>query len=201
LTVSHALVIFAGFSFLSFLLLWWLNPLTRILSVAAMLLAVLYPFTKRFFKIPQLFMGVAFGWGAIMAWTAIRNRIDLPAVLIFLATLCWAMAYDTIYAMIDREDDARIGVRSSALLFGRWTWIATGLLFGFTLLFLLLLGLSAEMGPVYYLTLPAVSAWFLHQTLLLKRDPDQPRLFSLFKSHVGVGWLLLIGIVLQFHLP
>lgn len=208
LTIRQALAVFILLSAAAFTLLWWLNPLTRLLSVAAMTLAVLYPFTKRFFNLPQLFMGIAFGWGAVMAWTAVRNTIEAPVILIFLANLCWAIAYDTIYALMDQEEDARIGVRSSALLFGKNTWLAAGALFGLSSFFLVLLGASAHLGLIYYLSVIAVTAWFSYQVLLLRHSAssadggglDRPKTFLLFKSHAGVGLVLLIGILLGYHL-
>lgn len=204
LTIRQALSVFIVLSAAAFTLLWWLNPLTRLLSIVAMAMAVLYPFTKRFFNLPQLFMGIAFGWGAVMAWTAVRNTIEAPVILIFLANLCWAIAYDTIYAMMDQEEDARIGVRSSALLFGKNTYLAVGALFGLSSFFLVLLGIETNLGPIYYLSVAAVTAWFFYQALLLRHSApgglDRSKTFLLFKSHVGVGLVLLIGILLGYHL-
>ena len=200
LGTSQALAVFLGLSLLAFSLIWWLNPLTRLLSIAAMFLAVFYPFTKRFFILPQIMMGIVFGWGAIMAWTAARDTIELPVIFIFLATLCWATAYDTIYALMDVEDDSRIGVKSSALVFGKNTWIAVGTLFGLSLIFLTLLGAFASLGIIYYSTITMIMVLFFYQMLLLRKKPNSPTLFLLFKTHAGTGFFLLIGILLDYQL-
>ena len=201
LTVYQAFAVFLGLSIMAFGLIWWLNLLTRLLSIVAIFLAMLYPLTKRFFNIPQLFMGIAFGWGVIMAWAAVRNTLETPVIFIFLATLCWATAYDTIYAMMDREEDVRLKVKSSPLIFGRRTWLAIGTLFGLSVFFMVFLGVVAELGAVYYPTVAIVAFCFLYQTVLLKQDLDRPMLFSLFKSHVGVGFIVLIGIFLGYYYP
>jgi 4-hydroxybenzoate polyprenyltransferase len=201
LNVPLALAVFAGLSLIAFSLIWWLNPLTRLLSVGAIILAVLYPFTKRFFHFPQMFMGAAFGWGAVMAWTSVRNTIEIPVILIFLATSCWATAYDTIYALMDADEDRGIGVKSSALLFGKNTWLAVGVLFMLSLVFLSLLGFTSNLGSAYDVTVSIITVWFFYQVLLLRRGLDRYRLFSLFKSHAGIGLLLLIGIFLGFRFP
>ncbi|HVG02276.1 MAG TPA: 4-hydroxybenzoate octaprenyltransferase, partial [Nitrospira sp.] len=103
-----------------------LNQFTMLLSPIALFLAAVYPFSKRWIHIPQAVLGIAFGWGTIMAWTAARGTIDQPAWWLFGATVCWAVAYDTIYALQDRDDDRRIGVKSSALLFGDGVPAAVG---------------------------------------------------------------------------
>ena len=196
LTPFQAFVVFAFFSLSAFSLIWLLNPLTRVLSVVAIALAVTYPFTKRFIKFPQLFMGIAFGWGSVMAWTAVRNRIEIETVWVFLATLCWATAYDTIYALMDREEDARIGVYSSALWFGKRIWQSVSVLFGLSLFFLFLTGVLSGLGIFYYIALVVVACLFIRQIIYLKFDPsDKKMLFSLFKSNATIGFLLLAGIL------
>ena len=117
-------------------LLWFLNPLTWALSPIALLLAGLYPFCKRFLHIPQLILGVAFGWGGVMAWAAVRNELETGTWLLFAATICWAIVYDTIYAIQDREDDLKIGVKSSAILFGSYTWLGVGTNNNYVVLFI-----------------------------------------------------------------
>ena len=129
LSATHALLICGFFLLLAGTLVLFLDPLTILLSPIAVLLAGLYPLAKRVIHIPQAMLGIAFGWGTIMAWTASRGDIEAPAWCLFAATICWAIGYDTIYALQDREDDRRIGVKSSALLFGSSTWIAVGAVF------------------------------------------------------------------------
>lgn len=198
LTVLQALFIFLGLSLIAFGLIWVLNPLTRILSVVALLLAVTYPFTKRFMKVPQLYMGLCFGWGSLMAWTAVRNTLELPAVSIFVATICWATAYDTIYALMDQQDDARLGIGSLALLFGEKTWLVVGVLFAHAIVFLIISGILAQLGLLYYGTISIAGIWFIYQTIRLRMNPDSLGLFRLFKSNVALGLMVLAGILLSF---
>ncbi|MDH4188008.1 MAG: 4-hydroxybenzoate octaprenyltransferase, partial [Nitrospira sp.] len=126
LTVAHALLLVCLLLMMAGLLVLLLNPLTIRLSPAALLLASLYPFAKRVIHVPQAMLGIAFGWGAIMAWAASRGTVEAPAWCIFAATICWAIGYDTIYALQDRDDDRLAGIRSSALFFGPSTWLAVG---------------------------------------------------------------------------
>lgn len=199
LSLIEAALVFGLLMGAALLLALQLNPLTQLLSLGGAALAVIYPFSKRVTSLPQMMMGVAFGWGSLMAWTAVRNSIELPAAMIFLATLCWATAYDTIYALMDREDDLKIGVKSSAILFGRNTWLAVGILFALASFFLILLGLAAHLGPAYYLSVCAVTGWFIFQARAIRRPPSRLIAFSLFKSNVGVGLLILIGLVLSYY--
>jgi 4-hydroxybenzoate polyprenyltransferase len=108
-------------------LLWFVNSLTLLLSPIALFLAGIYPFCKRFISIPQLILGLAFGWGGVMAWAAVRDQLDLSTWVLYAATVCWAVVYDTIYAIQDKEDDLRIGVRSSAIFFGSSIWLGVGI--------------------------------------------------------------------------
>lgn len=177
-----------------------LNASAQYLSLAGLGIAIAYPFSKRITHLPQMVMGVAFGWGAVMAWVAVRGAVEAPMIMIFMANFFWATAYDTIYALMDREDDLKIGVKSSAILFGRRTGPAVGILFGLSSLFFILLGLTAHLGPVYYLSIAAATGSFIMQARAVHRSPDRPAAFSLFKSNVGVGLLVLLGLVLNYHL-
>ena len=135
-----------------------------------------------------------------MAWTAVRGSFDWPVIFIFLSALFWAMAYDTIYALMDCDDDIRVGVQSTAIFFGRHAWLGTGILFALSTIFLIMLGISVGLGKIYFVTLMGVVAYFTHQIFLLKKNPGEPALFSLFKSHAVVGLILLAGIFWGFHL-
>lgn len=175
-------------------LLAFLNPLTIFLSPVAFLLAALYPFSKRIMHLPQIVLGLAFGWGTVMAWSAARNGLDLPGWLIYGATAAWAVAYDTIYALQDRDDDARAGVKSSALLFGARTWIGVG---GALAVMLTLLGLSGWLvgaGPAFYGMLAAVAGFVSQQVWVLRGTVPPATALALFKQHVWVGWAILAGI-------
>ena len=200
LSSTHALLIVGLFLLLAGVLVLLLDPLTILLSPIAVLLAGLYPFAKRVIHIPQAMLGIAFGWGAIMAWTASLGVIEAPAWCLFAATVCWAIGYDTIYALQDQEDDRRIGVKSSALLFGSSTWIAVGMVFCAMLLLLGLAGWFAHIGWIYYAALAAIGAWCLRQSLQLRQTIPTSTAFHMFQQHVWVGAAVFIGMIAGFLL-
>ena len=177
-------------------LLWFLNSLTWILSPVALVLAGLYPFCKRFLHIPQLILGVAFGWGGVMAWAAVRNELEAETWLLFAATVCWAIVYDTIYAIQDREDDLKIGVKSSAILFGSYTWLGVGLAACFMLFFLSLAGEVSNLGAGYYLGLLLIAVLIGYQVVLLRSEITSQQAFTLFTQHCWIGLIVLVGIFL-----
>jgi 4-hydroxybenzoate polyprenyltransferase len=198
LSPTHALLVVGFFLLLAGMLVLFLDPLTILLSPVALLLAGLYPFAKRVIHVPQAMLGIAFGWGTIMAWTASRGTIDAPAWCLFIATICWAIGYDTIYALQDREDDRLVGVKSSALLFGSSTWIAVGSFFCAMLLLLGLAGWFAQIGGIYYGALAAIGLWCVKQTLQLREAVSAPTAFHMFQQHVWVGAAVFIGMVAGF---
>lgn len=200
LTLMEALVVLFFLLLFSLFLVLLLNPLTFLLSFAALLTALLYPFAKRFTYLPQMILGVAFSWGVVMAWTAVRNELALTPFLILLANLFWATGYDTVYALMDRDDDLRIGVRSTAVLFGEQSWMAVSLFYGLVIFFLALVGKRLGMDLIYYLSLAGAALLFFAQTIQLRKRPERPALFALFRSHVWVGLIILIGITLNYHL-
>jgi 4-hydroxybenzoate polyprenyltransferase len=200
LSVREATIILALLLLTAASLLFFLNPLTRRLSLIALLVAALYPFAKRFTPLPQLVLGVAFSWGAVMAWAAVRGKLDVPPLLILLANLCWTVGYDTIYALMDREDDRKAGIGSTALFFGDYAWAAVGLLYLMALFFLAWLGTEAGLGRLYRFVLLLTGGTLGYQTILLSKEPPPLQLFSLFKSNVGVGILVLLGICLDLNL-
>ncbi len=172
-----------------------LNRLSILLSFIALLLTGVYPFTKRLVNTPQLFLGTAFGWGAVIAWAAVRNEVALPSLLIFLATVFWATGYDTIYALMDIDDDIRIGVKSTAILFGRYTWFILAIIFLITIFILFAVGRITRLGNFYIFSLLLVTIGFLYQVYQIKRGVEREGLLQLFKSHVWIGIIVLIGIV------
>ncbi|MEO8328021.1 MAG: 4-hydroxybenzoate octaprenyltransferase [Nitrospirota bacterium] len=196
LTPSQALVFLAVLLGLAAILLWLLNPLTLLLSPVALLLAGIYPFCKRFIHIPQLVLGLAFGWGGVMAWAAVRNELDLSAWVLFAATVCWAMVYDTIYAIQDKDDDQRIGVKSTAILFGSYTWLGVGIAGLVMLACLSLVARINHLGIGYSLTLMGVAVILGYQVLLLRSNISGEQAFSLFKQHIWIGVLILGGILM-----
>ncbi len=198
LTITEAVVLFLLLILLATGLVLLLNPICLLLSIPALFLATLYPFTKRYIHIPQVVLGIAFGWGGLIAWAAVENKIGLPAILIFLATIFWATAYDTIYALIDIEDDLKIGVKSTAIFFGRYSWIGVAISLALVLFFLFLLGFIAGLGKIYYFSLVLIGVHFIYQVIKVRGGSDPATLFRLFKSNVGVGVLVLLGIVFNY---
>jgi 4-hydroxybenzoate polyprenyltransferase len=176
------------------LLLLFLNRLTLLLSPIAVLLAVLYPYSKRVIPLPQAVLGIAFGWGVVMAWTAARNSFEWPVWLLYAATICWAIAYDTIYALQDQTDDRLAGIRSAALLFGRHTWLAVGATLAVMVLLLGLTGWMAGLNPAFYGVLAAVLGFFTQQVMRLRRPVPPALAFSMFRHHVWAGAAILAGI-------
>jgi len=173
-----------------------LNPFTLLLSPVALALALLYPFAKRVLALPQAILGMAFGWGVIMAWAAVRDSLETPVWLLYGATICWAVGYDTIYSLQDREDDARIGVKSAALLFGRQTWLAVGIALVAMLVLLGGAGWLWGLGVPFYATLAAVAGFFSRQVMRLRRPVSPPLAFAMFRHHIWAGAAILLGIVL-----
>lgn len=194
LHASHAVGLLLMLLILAIVLLSFLNTLTMILAPFALVLATIYPFTKRFFHVPQFVLGVAFGWGAIMAWAASRNDLDLSAWLIFGATVLWALAYDTIYALQDRNDDLRIGIRSSAIFFGSRVWLAVATASLGMLVLLALVGFREGVHPVYYGFLAGVAGFCTQQVMVIRRDISAHEAFSMFRQHVLLGIAILVGI-------
>ncbi len=195
LTMKEASAVLIALLLIALALVLVLNRLSIMLSLVALLLTCLYPFTKRFVDTPQLVLGTAFGWGAVIAWAAVRNEVTIAPFLIFLATVFWATGYDTIYALIDIDDDLKIGVRSTAILFGKNTWFAIAVLFLITIIILFVAGRLSGLGKFYAFSLLLVATGFMYQVLQIKRGVEREGLLQLFKSHVLAGIIILIGIV------
>ena len=189
-----ALGVFAVLIAVAAMLVSLLNPLTIWLAPMALLLAALYPLAKRVMPLPQAVLGIAFGWGAVMAWAAVRNEVGWPALGLFAATVCWALGYDTIYALQDIEDDRQIGVRSSAIFFGHRCWIAVGGALLAMAAILALVGMATRLGPSFYLSLLLAAGLFVAQARQVRRGVSPAHAFALFRQHVGIGALLLAGI-------
>jgi 4-hydroxybenzoate polyprenyltransferase len=184
---------------LSYLLIAHLNRLTILLAALGIGWAALYPFTKRFVALPQAFLGIAFGWGTFVAWAAVRDEVALTPALLFMATICWAIAYDTIYAIQDIDDDRTIGVKSSAILFGAsaWAWV-TGFLLA-TCGLLAAAGLREGRGPLFFLALAVLAAYFVRQGAQVRAGLDRAGAFRLFKAHVWAGFAVLAALWLDFR--
>jgi 4-hydroxybenzoate polyprenyltransferase len=175
-------------------LLFFLRPIVTWLAPVAVFLAALYPYSKRWIHIPQAMLGIAFGWGTVMAWASVRGQLDAPVWCLFGATAAWAVAYDTIYAIQDQEDDRRIGVKSSALYFGSSVHRGVGLAFGIMLIFLSAAGWLAQLGWPYYAALVGVAVFFLFQVGQLRRPIPPTQAFDMFRNHVWVGVAILAGL-------
>jgi 4-hydroxybenzoate polyprenyltransferase len=175
-------------------LLVFLNRLAFLLSPIAFLLAAVYPYSKRIMTLPQAVLGLAFGWGVIMAWAAVRNTLEMPVWLLYGGTICWVVAYDTIYALQDLKDDLRVGIKSSAILFGPWTWLAVAVGLILMLACVGLAGWLAGLGLAFYAVLAAVGGFLSRQVVRLRGQVPPPQALSMFKQHVWVGWAILGGI-------
>lgn len=197
LKISDALVTFALLIAVAFLLALMLNRLAFYLCFVGLFLATTYPFMKRFIHVPQAFMGVAFGWSSVIAWAAVRNTVELPALLIFFATALWATAYDTIYALQDIEDDRKIGVKSSAIFFGNHALTAVAALYAGTVLLLMWLGIDTGMGLYYFMTLIVISTMFVYQIVAVKASPGRETAFRAFRNNVRIGAVILAGIIID----
>lgn len=195
LGLKEAWIVLFVLLLIAFILVIMLNKLALILSFVAILLVAIYPFTKRLINLPQLFLGAAFGWGTVMAWAAVRDELTHIPFLLFLATLFWATGYDTIYALMDMEDDIKIGVKSTAILFGRYTHLALGIIFFITVLCLSVVGMLLDLRHIYFFSIFLVTVGFFYQVYQVRRGLDRDGLFRLFRSHVWIGIIILIGII------
>jgi 4-hydroxybenzoate polyprenyltransferase len=189
--------VFLILSLLAFLLLFFLNWQTMALSVIAVILAAAYPFMKRFTYFPQVVLGAAFGWAVPMAFMAVSESLPPVAWVVFVATLLWALIYDTQYAMVDREDDLRIGVKSTAILFGRNDLLIIGILQSIMLALMVVIGLMADRGWIYYAGLVVGVGFFVYQQLIsLKREPKA--CFEAFLNNNHFGMVVFLGLMLDY---
>ena len=194
---KEAYLLAAGLSMAAFGLVCMLNAFTIKLSFLAIFLAASYPFTKRLFAMPQAYLGIAFGAGIPMAFAAILGYVPPVAWLLLLANVFWAVAYDTEYAMVDRDDDLKIGIRSSAITFGKFDVIAVMICYGLTLLLLSLCGLWLKFGLVYFAGLLFAAGIALYHYTLIKRR-SKTNCFKAFLHNNWFGFAVFGGIVLQY---
>ncbi|HRP77030.1 MAG TPA: 4-hydroxybenzoate octaprenyltransferase, partial [Rhodocyclaceae bacterium] len=176
-TPQEALLLAATLALLALLLVLPLDRLVLWLSIPAVLLAASYPFTKRFLAIPQAYLGIAFGFGIPMGFAAVHGSVPGVAWLMLIANVFWAMAYDTEYAMVDRPDDLKIGIKSAAITFGRFDVAAVMSCYAITLCLLALVGHLSGLGAFYYLGLALAALIALYHYSLI-RDRDRPRCFK-----------------------
>jgi len=197
LTRKDAFACFAVLSLISFALVLMTNQRTIVLSFAAVALVAVYPFMKRFTNLPQLVLGVAFSWGILMAFSAATGEVPQPAYLLFVANCLWTVAYDTQYAMVDREFDIEIGVKSTAILFGDADKLIIASLQVMFILAMALAGRQLELGVFYFLSLVIASGLLAYQQFLI-RDRLPGPCFQSFLNNNWVGAVIFIGVLLSF---
>lgn len=196
-STQEALFVAGVLALAAFLLILPLNRLTLWLSVPALFIAASYPFTKRFFSLPQAYLGVAFGFGIPMGFAAITNSVPPLAWVLLAASFFWTIAYDTEYAMVDREDDLKIGIKTSAITFGRFDVSAVMLCYALFLGVLVGVGLWRGMGVAYYAGLVVAAALILYHYLLI-RDRNRERCFKAFLHNNWVGAAVFAGIAADY---
>ncbi|PXX96534.1 4-hydroxybenzoate octaprenyltransferase [Halomonas sp. LBP4] len=180
----------------AFVLVWFTNLFTVMLSLVGVVLAFIYPFMKRYTHLPQLFLGAAFSWAIPMAFGAVLGTVPAEAWLLFAANVAWTVAYDTEYAMVDRDDDLKIGIKSTAVLFGRADRLMIGLLQGLTLVLLAWAGARLALGGFFWLGLATMAATFVHQQFLI-RHRERDRCFQAFLNNHWSGLVVFAGIALS----
>jgi 4-hydroxybenzoate polyprenyltransferase len=195
----EALLVASVLSVVAFLLILPLNTLTKLLSVAAVAIAASYPYFKRFFALPQAYLGIAFGFGIPMAYAAIQNTVPAQAWLLLLANIFWALAYDTEYAMVDRDDDLKIGIRTSAITFGQYDVLAVMLCYAISLGLVTAVGLSAGLGIWFILGMMVAAAMAVYHYFLIRGRERMP-CFAAFRHNNWLGAAVFAGIALDLAL-
>ena len=193
----EAVALAAALSLIAFLLILPLNALTKELSVFALFVAGSYPFTKRFFAIPQAYLGIAFGFGIPMAFAAIQDHVPPLAWIMLVANVFWSVAYDTEYAMVDRDDDIKIGIRTSALTFGRYDVLAIMVCYAVTLGIYVWIGAALQFGALYWLGWTAALGCAIYHYTLIKNRERMP-CFAAFKHNNWLGGVLFAGIAAHY---
>ena len=195
----EALLVAAVLSVVAFLLILPLNTLTKLLSVAAVAIAASYPYFKRFFALPQAYLGIAVGFGIPMAYAAIQDTVPGEAWLLLLANIFWALAYDTEYAMVDRDDDLKIGIRTSAITFGQYDVLAVMLCYAASLGLVTAVGLSAGLGIWFIVGMAAAAGMAVYHYFLIRGRERMP-CFAAFRHNNWLGAAVFAGIALDYAL-
>jgi 4-hydroxybenzoate polyprenyltransferase len=196
----EAVGVFVVLSLLALALLIGQNKLTWALAVVAAFLAASYPFTKRFFALPQAYLGIAFGFGIPMAFAAVQNSVPVSAWLMLLANIFWALAYDTEYAMVDRDDDIKIGIKTAAITFGRFDVLAVMLCYAATLTILSVVGVLEELDAWYFVGLAAAAAIAAYHYTLI-RGRDKAGCFKAFNHNNWFGAAVFAGVLGHYLVP
>jgi 4-hydroxybenzoate polyprenyltransferase len=193
----EALIIAAVLAIVAFILILPLNTFTKVLSVPAVAIAVIYPFTKRFFSIPQAILGIAFSFGIPMAFAAVLNEIPSYAWLLVLANIAWAIAYDTAYAMVDRDDDVKLGIKTSAITFGQYDVLAICVCYGISLLSFAVIGWLLGLPAIFWIFLGIASLLAIYYFQLIK-DRQKEKCFLAFKRNNWFGMCLFLAIAFAY---
>ena len=194
---KEARILFAVLVLLSFLLVLTLNTMTIVLSVGGLAPAWVYPFMKRYTHLPQVVLGAAFGWAIPMAYAAVSETLPLSCWLMFLANICWSVVYDTQYAMVDRDDDLKIGVKSTAILFGKNDRLIIGILQVVVMALMATVGWLSGLGWVYYASILVAGGFFVYQQGLIK-DRERDACFKAFLNNNYVGLALFVGLAVSY---
>ena len=196
---KQALMLFVLLGLIGFALVLLLNPLTIWLSLVALALATLYPFTKRFTHWPQLFLGAAFAWAIPMGFAAVSEQVPHQAWLVFAIAMLWTLIYDTMYAMSDRPDDLKVGIKSTAVLFGEYDKIILASLQILMLGLLVWMGSLFQLGWPFYASLVIVAGLFAYHQWLIK-DRNRQQCFAAFKHNHWAGLVILAGIIASYSM-
>jgi 4-hydroxybenzoate polyprenyltransferase len=197
LSSIEAFIVAISLIFIAFLLVLTTNTLTVQLSFVAIILAGTYPFLKRYTYLPQFFLGLTFGWSIPMAFAATTNSIPKIAWLLLIANILWVVVYDTIYAMIDREDDLKIGIKSTAILFDDADRFIIGLIQSLVLIALIVIGQQASLNTIYYFSLIIGGCLFLYQLYLI-RNRDPKKCMQAFLNNNWFGLVVFIGLFINY---
>ena len=197
LSSIEAFIVAISLIFIAFLLVLTTNTLTVQLSFVAIILAGTYPFLKRHTYLPQFFLGLTFGWSILMAFAATTNSIPKIAWLLLIDNILWAVVYDTIYAMIDREDDLKIGIKSTAILFDDADRFIIGLIQSLVLIALIVIGQQASLNTIYYFSLIIGGCLFLYQLYLI-RNRDPKKCMQAFLNNNWFGLVVFIGLFINY---
>jgi 4-hydroxybenzoate polyprenyltransferase len=195
----EALLLFAALMLVAFALVLTMNRLTVWLSVVGVFLAASYPYLKRYTYLPQAYLGLAFGWGIPMAFAAVQGAVPPIAWVLYVANIFWATAYDTWYAMVDRDDDLRAGAKSTAILFGDLDLVAQGVLYALFLAALALVGRQAGLGLAYWVAL-GVAVLLIAWEFALARHRDREACFRAFRHNHWIGAAVFAGIAAHYAL-
>lgn len=196
ISARNALVVFGILILLSFLLLLTLPPFTWLIAFFALLTTIIYPFMKRFTHLPQVVLGIAFSWSIPMVYAATIDSLPFTCWLLFIANISWTIAYDTEYAMVDRNDDLMIGIKSTAILFGQYDKLIISFLQILMLFLLLIIGVINQLSLYFYISLLIVVGLFIYQHRLITKRVRE-RCFAAFLNNNYVGLVILVGIMLS----